>query len=728
MELLRFLDVLRQRKQVIILSVAVTFITVVGITLLITPWYDATAKILLRKPPANYFLNSAVGVTGEQFQSATSSTDRADYLAISALRPNAGQVIEKLDLKWERVRYRIMKAIPFSKPILRAFGVDVNSTKRPITAERLLESSVMAKLFPRPNIKVEQYEDTDVYKVVALSSDPDEAKNMANAMATAIVDSEIKRLRGNYGDVRAFIDANINKIRQNYVKSLQAVKDFQIRENAPSLDNQAQAAIEQLQKMRSNKYNNDLAISKTKSAIFQLESKIKNMSARSHDITNMGQSDVLSAYKKQFATLYLNLADAKSKYTSNHPLIVDYENQIAATKELMQQEYEKMMSPDLLGIDTVYNESRKKLLEYYIELSTYEAQSSIYPAVIKKYEDELNALPDKYFMKNFLDQDTTATKTVYSNFLTHSYRMELAENIALSNITVIEEAIVHEGSKHRHPNLPLNAVVALVMGLAIGIVGAFLMEYTDATIKCPDDIKSLISLPILGVIAKSDDAANADNSGPVHPHISASFRTIANSLNLFLGKHAPKTFAISGATTGEGKTFTTANLAATLAASGKKTLAIDGNMLSPSLHNLFRLSQTPGLADMHTGMTLTGMTRETSTPGLFVIAAGNTPEPASNILLSSEFREQLRELGTQFDFILIDTPPVLSCDDAVIIGNAAGAMILVAECGAVTHEALKAAISNITITGITLSGVILNKAPVCEGTYRYFPPPEIKRG
>ncbi|MBF0555615.1 MAG: polysaccharide biosynthesis tyrosine autokinase [Nitrospirae bacterium] len=725
MELLRFLEVLRRRKKVIILSVALTFITVVVITLLITPWYDATAKILLRKPPANYFLNSAIGVTGEQFQSATSSTDRADYLAIAALRPNAGQVIEKLNLKWERVRYRIMKAIPLSKPILKAFGVDVNLTKRTITAERLLESSIMAKLFPRPNIKVEQYEDTDVYNVVASSSDPDEAKNMANTMAAAIVETEIKRLRSNYGEVRAFIDANINNIRQNYVKSLQAVKDFQIKENAPSLDNQAQYLIEQMQKMKSNKYNNDLAISKTKSAIFLLEAKIKKMSERAHDITSIGQNDILTAYKKQFATLYLNLSEAKSKYTPNHPVIQDYENQISRAKELMQKEYEKMMSPDLLGIDTVYNENRKKLLEYYIELSTYEAQNSIYPTVIKKYEDELNALPNKYFMKNFLDQDTTATKTVYSNFLTHSYRVELAENIALSNITVIEEAIVHEGSKHRHPNLPLNAVVALVMGLLIGVIGAFFMEYIDGTIKCPDDIKSLINLPVLGVIAKSDAAANAGYSGPVHPHISASFRTIGNSLNLFLGKHAPRTFAISSATTGEGKTFTIANLAATLALSGKKTLAIDGNLASPSLHSWFRLSQTPGLTDMSPDKPLSGLIRETSTPGLLVIAAGNTPEPASNILSSSEFKQQLRELSTQFDFILIDTPPVLSSDDAILIGSAAGAMILVAECGAVTHEALKDAISNITMTGTTLSGVILNKAAsekFREGSYRHFPP------
>ncbi|MEO5359048.1 MAG: polysaccharide biosynthesis tyrosine autokinase [Nitrospirota bacterium] len=721
MELLRFLAVLRRRKRFVILSVAVTFFTVVGITLLITPWYDSTAKILLRKPPVNFFLNSAVGVTGEQFSSATSSTDRADYLAITALRPNAEQVIEKLDLKWERVRYRIMKAMPFSKPILKSLGVDVESTKKPITAERLLESSLMAKLFPRPNIKIEQYEDTDIYNVTAKSSDPEEAKSIANAMAAAIVDSEIKRLRSNYGEVRAFIDGNINKIRQNYVKSLQAVKDFQLKEKAASLDNQAQYAIEQMQKMKSSKYSNDLAISKTKSAIFLLESKIKSMSSRSQDITSIGQNDILSAYKKQFATLYLSLSEAKSKYTANHPIIQDYENQIVRTKELMQAEYEKMMTPDLLSIDTVYTENRKKLLEYYIELSTYEAQSTIFPIVIKKYEEELNSLPDKYFTHNFLDQDTTATKTVYTNFLTHSYRVELAENIALSNITVVEEAIVHEGGKHKHPKLPLNAVAALVMGLTIGIIGAFFMEYVDGTIKVPEDIKSHKNLPVLGVITKLSGAART-----LHPQHSSSFQTIANSISIFMGKHAPKTFAISSASASEGKTFTVINLAAALASSGKKTLLIDGNMRFPSLHSFFDCPQTPGLTDISTGKTLSSLIMETSTPGLFIIAAGSSPELSPAVGSASAFKEQMNELASQFDFILIDTPSLLSSDDAILLGSAAGTMILVVESGVVTHEILKDAVSNITITGTKLSGVILNKAVAklsenMWSTYRYFP-------
>lgn len=719
MELLRFLEVLRRRRKFVILSVVITFITVVAVTLLITPWYDSTAKVLLRKPPTNFFLNSAIGVTGEQFQSATSSTDRADYLALTALRPNAEQVIEQLDLKWERVRYRIMKAIPFSKPVLKAFGVDVESTKKPITAERLLESSLMAKLFPRPNIKIEQYEDTDIYNVTAKSSNPEEAKNIANAMAGAIVATEIKRLRSNYSEVRTFIDGNMNKIRQNYTKSLQTVKDFQLREKAASLDNQAQYVIEQMQKMKTSKYNNDLSISKTKSAIFLLESKLKNISTQ--DITSVGQSDIITAYKKQFATLYLNLAEAKSKYTPNHPAIVDYENQIAQTKELMQQEYQKMMDPSLLGVDSVYNDSRKKLLDYYVELSTYEAQNSIYPSVIKKYEDELNSLPDKYFTHNFLDQDTTATKTVYSNFLTHSYRVELAENIALSNITVIEEAIVHEGSKHRHPKLPLNAAVALVMGLTIGIVGTFFMEYLDGTVKGPTDIKPYKNLPVLGVITKSEGTGDT-----VKPSVPDSFRTIGNSLDIFLGRNRPKSFAVSSTSASEGKTYTIVNLAATLASSGKKILLIDGNMRSPALHGHYRLSQDPGLTDILTGKTLSALIMETSTDGVSIIAAGKQTGHASNVPASPAFREQLAELEARFDFILIDTPPVLSSDDAILFGNAAGAMIVVIASGAVTHEALKNAISNITVTGTKLSGVIFNKTTAAEGessysTYRYFP-------
>ncbi|HLG31053.1 MAG TPA: Wzz/FepE/Etk N-terminal domain-containing protein, partial [Candidatus Brocadiales bacterium] len=154
MELRDILEVLWRRRWVAINIFAAIFLTIMMGTYLVTPWYDSTAKVLIRKSSAASSLLTSLGMQSSQSSQTTtiSETDRADYLALATVRPVVEKVISDLNIKRERVRSRLMKAIPFLKPILNALGVDVESTEEVMTAERLVDSSLLSFIFPIPYV------------------------------------------------------------------------------------------------------------------------------------------------------------------------------------------------------------------------------------------------------------------------------------------------------------------------------------------------------------------------------------------------------------------------------------------------------------------------------------------------------------------------------------------------------------------------------------------------
>jgi len=174
------------------------------------------------------------------------STDQADYLALSTVRPVIERVIAELNVTRERVRARIIKAVPFLKPILKVLGVDVGALTEVITAEGLIDSSILSNIFPRPYVSVEQYEETDILEIKAISPDPEQAMKIANAVADAFIEEERKRVREDYKGAKQFIDENIVKARDEFRNALGTVKDFKEREKVVNVDTETSTLIQNI--------------------------------------------------------------------------------------------------------------------------------------------------------------------------------------------------------------------------------------------------------------------------------------------------------------------------------------------------------------------------------------------------------------------------------------------------------------------------------------------------
>jgi capsular exopolysaccharide synthesis family protein len=171
----------------------------------------------------------------------------------------------------------------------------------------------------------------------------------------------------------------------------------------------------------------------------------------------------------------------------------------------------------------------------------------------------------------------------------------------------------------------------------------------------------------------------------------------------------------------EGKTTTLANLGVSLAQSGKRVLLVDANLRNPSLHQTFGLPLEPGLATLlgPDGDALRSDTvRETSVPGLRVLTAGRPPANVAELLDRPRMGALLRELGSEADYVLLDSPAVLGVSDAVILAQGADAVLLVVDARATRSEALAQAVTALQPAGAQLLGVALNRGiSPCAGVY-----------
>jgi capsular exopolysaccharide synthesis family protein len=187
---------------------------------------------------------------------------------------------------------------------------------------------------------------------------------------------------------------------------------------------------------------------------------------------------------------------------------------------------------------------------------------------------------------------------------------------------------------------------------------------------------------------------------------------------------------VTSAAPGEGKTLTAANLAVTLAYDGLKVLLVDCDIRRPRVHGLFRLPRSPGLMELLTtprepdgeSGARSAMIRETSVAGLSVLTCGALPSNAANLLSSTRMRILLQELRTQYDIIVLDTPPVLATADAGIVASLTDGVLLVVRAGTTHRNAAQRAYQQLSNVGARVLGTVLNDPGgevAKEGDYYY---------
>lgn len=323
--------------------------------------------------------------------------------------------------------------------------------------------------------------------------------------------------------------------------------------------------------------------------------------------------------------------------------------------------------------------------------------------------------------------------TQLSNFNTTLDQLRVDAALRTGGAAVIKAAEVPTAPVEPTPSR--TAVLAAVVGLLIGLGAAFLLDYLDDKVRSEDDLERLTERPVLSVVPVDPPPDNRPIaiSEPTHTAVEA-YRGLRTNLQ-FLGlDRAIRVVQLTSSMAGEGKTTTSTNLAVVLAQAGHRVALVDADLRRPRVHEVFDIPQTPGFTDLLLGMDAKHVVNHVDIDGgarLSVYPSGTIPSNPSEMLSGRRVRQLLNEMGGHYDYVVVDSAPVLPVSDSVALAGSVDGLLVVAHAGRVTQPNVMETLERLERIGAPILGLVLNQASqVSKGYYAYggygAPPPSAK--
>src|SRR6185436_10582945 len=279
-----------------------------------------------------------------------------------------------------------------------------------------------------------------------------------------------------------------------------------------------------------------------------------------------------------------------------------------------------------------------------------------------------------------LKKEEQSATSLYEVLLQKLNETDIASSIRNNNVSVVEKA-----APPTYPIRPAKrriAALALSLGLALGIGLVFARDYLDNTIKGPEDIERFLHLDLLAAVPKYDEAN-------VHL-VTEAYQNLRTALIFGRREETGQVVLITGTAPQEGKTTTLVNIAKLLASSGEKTVVLDFDLRRAQLHQRLGLTREPGLTNFFVKHEdLDTLVRPTRVPNLYALTAGPLPPNPPAILGRKNMGEFLDRLRSHFDWILVDSPPLASVTDALLLARHVDLAVMVVQYNTVDKKIIK---------------------------------------
>ena len=389
-------------------------------------------------------------------------------------------------------------------------------------------------------------------------------------------------------------------------------------------------------------------------------------------------------------------------------------NNISNSKQLVNTYME------VLKDDAVMNAVAEKLSKQFEEnvLSqnfTINDSGKITPASIRSCL-AISSVTDTSAVKVNATAKNAEVAAAICNDLTQVAPQYVEEAVGVGSINTIDTAKVYNTPVA--PNTMKNTMIGAIAGFMLIVLIIFLIDFFDNTIKDTDALGKKYNKAIIGDIQAFGDSKKKRDADDVHLkltdkdapfHIIESYKSIRTNLSFALSTVEKKTFVVSSANPGEGKSTTSANIAIAIAQSGSHVLLIDADMRKSVQHKIFELVNKKGLSTAVSKMhTPDECIQKNVMENLDVMTAGPIPPNPSELLASDTMEQMLNELSEKYDAILIDTPPVNVVTDAMELAKSVSGIVLVVRYGRTTDEDVDNVFKRVELANMNLLGFILN--------------------
>lgn len=572
-------------------------------------------------------------------------------------------------------------------------------------------------------VKVAGGKDDNVITITAVSTEREEAMRLADSVAAVYVDRNLQMNRGSAHAGRVFLEKQQVKLEEDLEKATKALRDYQERTGAVGLDAATENTVKVLTDLEGSRTTaeSDQAAAAARAA--QVRGALGSTSETITSSQSIARNPRIEALQDKIANLQVERAGLLKDFAPTSRRIQALDEQITLAQNQQGLAVAEIMSGRQISVNPVHQSLFTQLVDAEGQTLAASARVKGLQRAIARQQKDLLRLPEHQYRLANLQRDVQVTEKTYLAVQDRYQQLRIAEESTLANAQVIEPALKPEYPVS--PKTKLNLVLAVLVGLMLGVGLAALQEALDDSITTPEDVEKEIGLPLLGVVGliPEPEQRSLVRSGPFSA-VAEAFRMIRSNIKFMAVDRELGTLMVTSASKGEGKSTTAANLAVTLAQDGRNVVLVDCDLRRPSVHKQFGLPNTFGLTNAIAGATpLAEIQHDVDVENLRVVTGGPIPPNPAELLDSSSFKRVLDELREHADVVVCDAPPMLGVVDASILAGQTDGVVIVTASGDVNRQAARRTVQMLQQARATPLGVVLNKTSrrsASYGEYYYY--------
>jgi len=710
-----YMRVIVKRRWTIISIFALVVLAAAVYTFSAIPIYQATARIVIEKENPNL-----VSIQEVMAVDATGSDYYQTQYKIIESRAVAREVVQRLNLQntpeffpepgddvISNIKAWVNTTLTSWKDWINALIKTGPAPADPEAYELSPDFKLVNAFIDR--VKVEPIRNSRLVDIRVAAMDPKMAARMANELVRAYIDQNLESKLAAAKDAVQWLGDRIQEERRKveaaegalltYKEKFQIITDFSsdaekiTAQKLAQLNSQVVDA-ESARVEAETRYKQAMALDDTPDMLDSIPEVLKN--------------ELVQEIKKMEVNLYNRMSELSKKYGKRHPQMLAIESELEDLQKRKVQEVKRVINSlrNQFRLAVAKEESLKKALE--------------------KQKNESLEMNKKAVQYGVLQRQAESARQMYEMLIKRFKETSLTEEMKTGNIRVVDRA---ETPIHPvKPRKKLNLLLALVVGLTLGIGLAFFLEYLDNTIKLPDEVRDYLKIPYLGPIpAYAKDGSRDGFSGDLvalhapKSTASESFRGIRTGVLFSSADKSPQVILVSSSGPGEGKTVCASNLAVTMAQAGTRVVLLDCDMRRPRQHKLFNISREVGVSNVLVGSnTLAEALVADVIPNLDVIPCGPIPPNPSEIIGSNKMKDLIAALRKDYARIIIDSPPVTAVTDSVVLAQAADGVIVVIRAGDTPRQIVLGGIFHLKALNAPILGAILNGVRTGKDSYYYY--------
>jgi len=639
-----------------------------------TPLYRATARLLIEREDERSLAMEGVGLT------TTSSS--WDYYQDPE--------------PYYQTQYRILSGRDLATRVVATLGTDglqalADRPQEPVGASELV-GVVMGR------VSVSPVKASNLVDVSFVDRNREMAATVANRLAEEYVAQNFDLRQQDMARSLEWLGDELVRQKQLVEASERAMAEYREREDALSLEDRQNIVIDRLNRL--NEAATDARTSRAQKESLYRQVQALGPSVSADTLPEIFQNEFIQAIRLQLATLDRQKAQLAERYGDRHPEILTVSAQIADTTRHLRQEVNRAVE----AIRQDYEAARLREDSLAQELD------------IQK--DLASDLDRKSVAYTVLARDAESNRELYQSLLRREKELQVLANSRGNNVRLVEAAPV-PGAPFS-PDMRRTTILGSLVGVLLAVGLALGLDHLDDTVRTPDDVTRKLGLPFLGTIPAVRAAMGQPVlSGP--SDFAEAVRSLRTSVALNTTGAGTAIVMVTSAQPLEGKTTTACNLAMALAHGGARVLLVDADLRRPGVHTAMGLENTSGLSELlQRRAQLADTVQRLADPDLWVLPAGHTPSNPSELLASGRmhaFMSQVRQ--GPFDWVIVDTPPVLAVTDASILARWASTVTFVVGSEMTRRRLAERAVETLAVGNAPFIGAVLNRVDVRRNRYYY---------